>query len=73
MKIKILKQTVCNGEVVKVGDVVEANDRDARFLINIGKAEESEGKKSKGKKSGSDENPAKSSGLTTRNTGALKA
>ena len=38
MKIEILKRTVCDGEKVAPGDVVNASEKDAKFLINAGKA-----------------------------------
>ena len=42
MKIKILKATVCDGKACKAGSVVNASDKDGRFLINTGRAELSE-------------------------------
>jgi hypothetical protein len=39
MRIRILRQTSISGQPARVGDVVEANDRDARLLIASGKAE----------------------------------
>ncbi|WP_068310458.1 hypothetical protein [Polycladidibacter hongkongensis] len=39
MKIEILKRTVCEGEPVAPGDVVSASEKDAKFLINMKKAE----------------------------------
>ncbi|WP_109314750.1 hypothetical protein [Pseudovibrio ascidiaceicola] len=38
MKIEILKRTVCGGEPVAPGDVVNASEKDAKFLINMKKA-----------------------------------
>lgn len=38
MKIKILRSTVCGGEVVEAGQIVEASERDAALLIVLGKA-----------------------------------
>lgn len=38
-KIRILRGTVCGGKVVRSGQVVNASARDARVLINAGKAE----------------------------------
>ncbi|MFS8181483.1 hypothetical protein ACMG4P_07955 [Pseudovibrio denitrificans] len=38
MKIEILKRTVCDGESVAPGDVVNASEKDAKFLINMEKA-----------------------------------
>lgn len=49
MKIQIIRNTVCGGEAVSVGDVVNASDSDARILINSGKAVKCE-EKSKAKK-----------------------
>lgn len=45
--IKILRATVCDGESVKVGDIVEASPKAARFLVAIGKAEYTEKPKAK--------------------------
>ena len=39
MRLLILRQTSIAGQPARVGDVVEVNDRDARLLINSGKAE----------------------------------
>lgn len=38
MLIKILRQTMLQGLVVRVGDVVKASPADAKLLIGIGKA-----------------------------------
>lgn len=38
MKIQILRSTVCDGKVVKTGQVVSATLQDARLLIQMGKA-----------------------------------
>jgi hypothetical protein len=38
MKIKILRSTVCCGNVVEAGQVIDVNELDARLLIAIGKA-----------------------------------
>ncbi|KZL21125.1 hypothetical protein PsAD2_00409 [Pseudovibrio axinellae] len=46
-KIVIVKRTVCDGENVGPGDVVNAPEKEANFLINLGKAEET--KKAVGK------------------------
>jgi hypothetical protein len=40
MLIKVLRQTVLAGQVVRSGEVVEASSSDARLLIGIGKATE---------------------------------
>jgi hypothetical protein len=40
MKIRILRQTIANGCVARMGDVIEASPDDARLLIGIGKAEQ---------------------------------
>lgn len=37
--IRILKATVCGGQVVAAGQVVEATLSDARYLVNTGRAE----------------------------------
>ncbi len=39
MKIRILRDTVAGGQAVKAGDVIEASDADARYLLAVGKAE----------------------------------
>ncbi|MEM4234907.1 MAG: hypothetical protein QXU75_07145 [Candidatus Methanomethylicaceae archaeon] len=39
MKIKILRNTVCKGQAVEAGDVIEVDERDALILIALGKAE----------------------------------
>lgn len=38
MKIKILRSTVCGGEVVEAGQIVEASEHDSQLLIALGKA-----------------------------------
>lgn len=38
MKILILKNTICGGTAVEVGDIVEASSADARLLIAMHKA-----------------------------------
>jgi len=38
MRIEILRQTSIAGQPARVGDVVEADARDARLLISSGKA-----------------------------------
>lgn len=38
MLIKVLRQTVLAGQVVRIGEVHEASLADARLLIGIGKA-----------------------------------
>jgi len=42
MQIKMLKGTNCDGKRVKAGDVVDASNRDGRFLVALGFAEEYE-------------------------------
>jgi glycyl-tRNA synthetase (class II) len=42
MKIEILRRTSITGRPVLAGDVVEASDADARFLIGSGKARQAE-------------------------------
>jgi len=39
MQIKMIKSTNCDGKPVAVGEVVDATDRDGRFLIALGFAE----------------------------------
>ena len=36
MRITILKNTVCAGVMARAGDVVEAPERDANYLIGLG-------------------------------------
>lgn len=50
MYVKILKSTVGDGQNLKAGQECDLSDRDARFLIAIGKAEPAEEKKARGKK-----------------------
>ena len=38
MLIQVLRQTMLAGQVVRVGDVLEASPTDAKLLIGIGKA-----------------------------------
>jgi hypothetical protein len=38
MLIQVLRQTMLAGQVVRVGDVIEASPSDAKLLIGIGKA-----------------------------------
>ena len=38
MLIEVLRQTMLAGQVVRMGEVVEASSSDARLLIGIGKA-----------------------------------
>jgi hypothetical protein len=38
MRLEILRQTSIAGQPARVGDVVEVSDRDARLLLNSGKA-----------------------------------
>lgn len=39
MKIKLLNSTNCDGRRVKAGDVIDASEKDGRFLIALGFAE----------------------------------
>lgn len=39
MKITILKNTVCAGVMARVGDVIDAPEKDANYLIGLGFAE----------------------------------
>jgi len=45
VKIKILKSTVCGGKPVEKDKVIDASEKDANYLIGIGKAESSDKKK----------------------------
>lgn len=38
MLIKVLRQTMLSGRVVKIGEVLDASPSDAKLLIGIGKA-----------------------------------
>ena len=38
MRIKILRSTVCNREAVAAGEIIDADDRDALVLLQMGKA-----------------------------------
>jgi hypothetical protein len=38
MLIKVLRQTMLAGQVIRLGEVHEASPSDAKFLIGIGKA-----------------------------------
>lgn len=38
MLIEVLRQTMLAGQVVRVGDVIDASPTDAKLLIGIGKA-----------------------------------
>ena len=38
MRLEIMRQTSIAGRPARVGDVVEVSDRDARLLLNSGKA-----------------------------------
>ncbi|KZL17537.1 hypothetical protein [Pseudovibrio sp. Ad37] len=61
MKIEILKRTVCGGEPVAPGDVVNASEKDAKFLINMKKAEPTTrrvGKAKAGEKPKEEDEPA---------------
>lgn len=40
MKIRILRQTSIYGQPARVGDVIDASEADARYLVGISKAEE---------------------------------
>jgi hypothetical protein len=39
MKIEITRNTVCQQKVVCIGDVINADESEARLLIGLGKAE----------------------------------
>lgn len=38
MKLELTRNTIVNGEIGVAGDVVEASERDGRYLVAIGKA-----------------------------------
>lgn len=40
MKIKMLKSTNCDGKSAPAGKIIDASNKDARFLINTGMAVE---------------------------------
>jgi hypothetical protein len=40
MLIKVLRQTMLAGQVIRLGEVYEASPNDAKLLISIGKAVE---------------------------------
>lgn len=40
MKIKVLRNTVASGQDLEAGKVYEVSERDAKILIQMGKAEE---------------------------------
>jgi len=42
MKIKILKSTFVKGEFIAVGEVIDASENDAQYLIGLGKAVKSD-------------------------------
>ena len=39
MQVKMLRQKIVNGESVRIGEVVNTNDLDAKLLIGMGAAE----------------------------------
>lgn len=42
MKIEIISGCICGGERTVDGEVVDATEKDAMYLINIGKAKEAD-------------------------------
>jgi len=48
MKIKIIRGTIVNKRAVVPGKVVETNERDAKYLIALGKAVEVKAVKKRG-------------------------
>lgn len=44
-KIEIIENTVCNSRVCEKGEVIEASEKDARYLIGIKKAKPAAEKK----------------------------
>jgi len=65
MRIEILRPTTCGKRSVVVGEIVEASETDARFLIGIGKARVVVEPPPEA------EEPRRRRGLTTRTSGAL--
>jgi len=49
MKIKMLKSTNCDGKAVAVGEVVDASEKDGRFLVSLKYAERHTSRKRKTK------------------------
>ena len=45
MKIKMLRSSVCDRKYVYKDQIVDASEKDAKFLISIGKAEVAEDEK----------------------------
>ena len=39
MQVKMLKQKIVNGSHAKIGEIINANDLDAKLLIGMGAAE----------------------------------
>mgnify|MGYP000737142437 CR=1 FL=1 len=39
MRIRITRATICQGQPVAVGAVVDVDDREGQYLVHIGKAE----------------------------------
>lgn len=52
VKVKILKDTMCEGERCREGDVVEISQKSAHYLLGIKKAEPYGGSKEKPKTKG---------------------
>lgn len=69
-KIRILTGTVCGGKPINANKVVDANDRDAKLLIAMGRAEAVKAKgKSKANDAPAPENKAE--GLTTESAAGI--
>lgn len=58
MNIEIIQPCNCGGKRTVKGEVVKATDRDAMYLINIGKAKETDAKPGKPKAAGKAKAPA---------------
>jgi hypothetical protein len=72
VKIKILRNTVCGGEPVEAGDVVNASESDAKTLVAIKKAEYVEKAAPKGKQTRGEGNASEEKGgLSTQNAAGL--
>ena len=65
VKIRIMRPTVCGGRPVEAGAVVEADERDASYLLALGKAVPHAGAAPRPEERESDQ------GLTTRKAAVL--
>lgn len=50
MQVKMLKQKIINGSHAKVGEIVEVNELDAKFLVGTGSADHYAPPKTKAKR-----------------------